>query len=895
VPTLGGPTPTDPGDPVTHCEILPSGMTLLIDETHVSPIVALALWVRSGAADEADEHSGVSHFLEHMLLKDSGGDISGTLAGIVQDAGGYMNARTGLDHTAFYQVVPSRSWRDVLASVHSTLEGASFAEEDVRSERRVIMEEAKRAERDPSVFVMRRLMETAFPGSGYGRPIVGTERSVGAVDAGVLSRWLSAVYSPSNMVQVVVGDVDAAAVAEFARDLDQRPPVSGPIPAADASALRWSPARRVYFGDLRQPYVAVGFRAPAVGHDDMPALDAMCGLMGLGRSSRLRRSLRTSLGLVSDIGATAVGHRDVGTVVVRALGMEGSSPARIVEEAFRQIRLIKEEPVSGTEAAKSIRRLEAGYALEHETVETMAMSIGYSASVGDHRYAEEYVDRLAAVTPDDIMRVANLYLDADEAAIAAYLPERMRGEGGSRATEREIGGSAASGDRRATGESVAVPIPGTGPREGSTEWGSAAGFSRPAIVRETPDAALSRVELAGGATLVVRETPGTPLVSVAMGFRGGFTDEPDGSLGLTALTLKHLMRGTATRSADRLADEVEGLGSGISTSVDRDGFGVGLTVLSPHLEQALSLLGEAVAAPALSDYSIESVKAEAIADVGASEDHPIRRTMRRLMPLLFPAHVYGRPIGGTRATLSSIQAGATREWHARHMVAERLTVCVAGGVSVERARDALRESVSGIGRGSREEGVVAPPPRPRGRIEEELGRKGQSCVAVGFPGPRVGTDDAVALHAAASALTMMGGRLWRALRERPPFAYSVRAVPIPLRAGGAVVGLVTTPPDQEEHAVETFVREFDDLAGGGLTEAELARGKRYLAGLMEISMQRGAARAAGYAAAEVAGVGHERVERLPDLVRDVTMDDVVRAASLYVTAEDEPAVAILRG
>jgi predicted Zn-dependent peptidase len=116
-----------------------------------------------------------------------------------------------------------------------------------------------------------------------------------------------------------------------------------------------------------------------------------------------------------------------------------------------------------------------------------------------------------------------------------------------------------------------------------------------------------------------------------------------------------------------------------------------------------------------------------------------------------------------------------------------------------------------------------------------------------------------------------------------------------MRLGGALIGHVTTPPGQEEAAVSTFVEELDLLAREGLSYEELERGRTYLAGLIEISMQRGSTRAASYAVAEVAGVGYERVDRLPAIIRSVSGDDVIRAARMYVSAEDAPAVAVLRG
>jgi predicted Zn-dependent peptidase len=151
------------------------------------------------------------------------------------------------------------------------------------------------------------------------------------------------------------------------------------------------------------------------------------------------------------------------------------------------------------------------------------------------------------------------------------------------------------------------------------------------------------------------------------------------------------------------------------------------------------------------------------------------------------------------------------------------------------------------------------------------------------------------MHVLSSAASMMGGRLWRALRERPPHAYSVRAAPVAFTQSGALVGYVTTQPGGEEEAARTLMSELSRVADEGLSTEELERGRRYLAGMLEISMQQGATRAASYVLAEVAGVGYEHVDRLPSLVRSITGDDVARVAGQYLTAEDGPALAILRG
>ena len=636
-------------------------------------------------------------------------------------------------------------------------------------------------------------------------------------------------------------------------------------------------------GNLSQPYLVVGFAAPPVRDPDVPVLDVLCGLLGLGRSSRLRKSLQTSAGLVSQVGASMVAHRDVGVVAMSAVGTLGASPAAIVEGLFREIGRLRDAPVGAEEMGKSIRRLEAGYVLEHETVETVAATLGFFATTGDYRYAEEYIDRLGAVTPDDVMRAANTYLSTGEAAILAYVPEDSEAvsEGPEALRSAALSGTSSGG------ETALAERPGV--------WAGGEQFTRPLIAREAPAASCERRTLSNGATLVVRESGYVPIVSIAFGFRGGFVDEPDARLGITNLTLKHMLRGTASRSASELADDIEGLGSAISVSADRDGFGAGASVLSKHLSDALDVLCEVVRLPAFNRDDFEGVRDEALAELGAAEDRPFSRTMLRLVPLLFPGHPYGRPVAGTSETLGGMSARQTGEWHSERFSTRDLYVCMAGDVSIDVAAQELERALDGLPLDAAPGRPRAEPTPPAGRVDERLDRKGQSSVAVGFPGPRMGSRDSAAMHVVSSALTMMGGRLWRELRERPPYAYSVRAMPVALRDGGALVGHVTTQPGQEEAAVRTFVSEFSKLSREGLSEEELERGRRHLAGMLEISMQRGASRAASYVLAEVTGIGHEYIDGLPAVVRGITGDDVVRVARRYLTAEDSPATAILRG
>ncbi len=364
------------------------------------------------------------------------------------------------------------------------------------------------------------------------------------------------------------------------------------------------------------------------------------------------------------------------------------------------------------------------------------------------------------------------------------------------------------------------------------------------------------------------------------------------------------MLGTATRSADGIADEIEELGTAIASAVDRDGFGLGLTVVSKHLGDALSVLGDVVGNPSFPRERLAAAKAEVQAEIGEIEDHPMQRAVLLLLPLVFPGGPYGRPIRGTRESIEAIGAEDLARWHERTCGERRVIACVVGDASVSGAREAIdaalasRRPTDAADPGDercRDGATEAEGTRPEGDVERDAEGSSQSVLAIGLAGPIAGTRETVVARLITGALSMMGGRLWRALRERPPYAYHVGAMQVAYRSGGATIGYATSPPGGEEAAAGVFLSELKRLANDGLEERELDRARRHLAGTLEISLIRGSTRAAGYAMAEVTGAGYEHVEQMPRAVRTVTNGEVIEVARRYLDPDGGFAKVVLRG
>jgi zinc protease len=396
----------------------------------------------------------------------------------------------------------------------------------------------------------------------------------------------------------------------------------------------------------------------------------------------------------------------------------------------------------------------------------------------------------------------------------------------------------------------------------------------------------------GGATIFLGESRALPVVSIAIGFRGGVLDEPEGAFGLTHVGLDLIVRGR--RSARTLAEAVEDLGGGVTTAVERDGFGLGITVLSRDFGAAVGVLREALRTPSFTEEDLASARRDAERKRAEAEDHPISRAMSELLSLAFAGHAYGRPVCGTAATLAGITRDGVRAWHAGCCTVGNLVVSVVGDVSFADGARVLAELAAGLPPGAGQRTHAPVTRRPQGRVERALGAVGQSVVAVAFPGPPAGSGDSMVAQLIACAFHMPGGRLWRTVRERPPHAYRVGASAISLRHGGAIVSHATTRPGLEGATIAAIAREFQSLVSRGIRGPELEAAKAHLAGSLEIARQTNAGRAAGYAMAEVAGAGTERADAAPRLLRSLGAKDIVRVAEEYVGTGTDFATVILR-
>ena len=368
---------------------------------------SLVMMFGGGSRLEDDRLAGVSHFIEHLYFKGTERrPTSKEIADAIEGIGGFINASTDKELTAYWARVPAEHMElglDVLFDIvsHSRLTPA-----DIERERSVILEELKMYQDQPQEHVQNLLEELIWPGHPLGRDIAGTLDSVARLTRDDILEYADAHYRMPNLVVGAAGMIDASAVAEavtsklaLPHDVDGANQPRPPVPL-DGPNLTMRRQR------AEQAHICLGVRALSYMHPDRYALDMLNTVLGEGMSARLFLNIRERLGLAYDVHSFTQKHRDTGYLGLY-LGVDPKNAIRAVEAAISELRRLGEQDVESQELARAKEFTKGRLRLDLETTNGVAFWLTYQQLVmGAVRTIEDELAMVDAVTAADIRRVA---------------------------------------------------------------------------------------------------------------------------------------------------------------------------------------------------------------------------------------------------------------------------------------------------------------------------------------------------------------------------------------------------------------------------------------------------------------------------------------------------------
>jgi zinc protease len=416
---------------------LKNGLEVVVIPDHRAPVITHMIWYRVGSADEDAGRSGIAHFLEHLMFKGTAKNPSGRFSETVAEIGGQENAFTSQDYTAYFQRTSREHLPTLMEFEADRMTGLVLTDANVLPERDVVLEERRsRTDNDPGAQLAEAAQAALFVNHPYGRPIIGWEHEIRALNREDALAFYRRFYAPNNAILVVAGDVTAEEVRPMAEKtygriaaqpgIKPRVRPTEPTPLAHRRVVLSDP--RVRQAQLSRSYLVPSYRT-AKG-DQAEALDVLSHILGTGSLSRLYRSLVVDKQIAASAGSWYSGTSlDAARFGVYASPRPGVSLETLEKEVDSVIAGIVAEGVSAAELERAKTRLIADVVYAQDSQARLARMYGAGLATGmTVAEIEAWPDRVRTVTAESVRDAARTWLDLRRAVTGHLVAPPVRSE-----------------------------------------------------------------------------------------------------------------------------------------------------------------------------------------------------------------------------------------------------------------------------------------------------------------------------------------------------------------------------------------------------------------------------------------------------------------------------------
>jgi len=409
---------------------LSNGMKVVVIEDHRSPVVTHMLWFGVGGTDDPPGISGAAHLFEHLMFKGTKTVPPGELSKTVARNGGQDNAFTTQDYTAYFQRIAKDRLPLMMELEADRMVNLDLSEMNVLTERDVVLEERRlRVESDPQSLATEQMEAALHTTHPYGRPVIGWMAEISTMNRVQALDFYKTHYAPNNATLIVAGDVTPEEVRRLAQEkygvLERRTLA----PRPDIPAVPRLSETRLEFAipGTNLPQLIRYYRAPsyAKGPKGTPeAMDMLAAILGGGPTSRLYQALVVDKKLASSAGAYYSGYsRGPGTFGVYATPRDGVSFDTLENAMDQIIRTMTTTPPEAGEFERAKTRLVAEYTYQQDNQFQLAQDYGQSIMIGlTLADVEDWPNRIRAVQPADLRRVAQTHLVKEESVTGRMQP-----------------------------------------------------------------------------------------------------------------------------------------------------------------------------------------------------------------------------------------------------------------------------------------------------------------------------------------------------------------------------------------------------------------------------------------------------------------------------------------
>jgi zinc protease len=416
---------------------LGNGLTVVLQESRSAPVTTFWVWYKVGSRHEVPGITGIAHWAEHMLFKGTDAFPKGEIDTQIARAGGSMNGFTWLDFTTFFETLPANRIDLGLRIEADRMAHSLFDPEEVELERTVILSERQGAENDPTFLLGEEVVGAAFRVHPYHHDTIGDRCDLERITREDLWNHYQRYYGPDNAIAVAVGDFDSAEIlSAIDRHFGSIPPRADPREVHRPEPVQLGERRVSLEGPGNTAYFQAVYHAPAASDPDLFSLTVLATILagapaltifGGGapnRSSRLYKAL-VDAGLAAGVSGSLFPMHDPFVLDISATVRAGRVPEEIEKALDSELLRVAREPVSEEELLTAIKQAKAQFAYSSESVTNQGFWLGWSSVVADVSWFGSYLEKLSAVTIEEVQRSAQAILVRRNRTVGYYLPQGL--------------------------------------------------------------------------------------------------------------------------------------------------------------------------------------------------------------------------------------------------------------------------------------------------------------------------------------------------------------------------------------------------------------------------------------------------------------------------------------
>jgi zinc protease len=870
---------------------LANGLKILLVENRVAPVVTVMVLYRVGSRNEAVGYTGATHILEHMLFKGTPtfNKANNTqIAASLQRIGADFNATTWYDRTNYFETVPSDKLEFAIKLEADRMRNSFNADADRQSEMTVVRNELERGQNDPGNVLDEAVYATAFREHPYHHPTIGWRADVEGVPTARLKKFYDTFYHPNNTTAIIVGDfAENEALSLLRQHFGAYPATTAPIPEVYTDEPPQQGERRLVIrraGELA--IVQMAWRAPAAlgqmtvlsnadlaeraknapDDNDIYPLVLLAQILTNGITSRLYQAL-VEKQLAVDVYANCDQHRDPGLFNIVATVAPDVDPAQAESAILAELENLANNGVTDAEVAKARQQILAMEAFSRDGTSNVAMQLSEAEAVADWRFYQRYSNYIRRVTTTDVQRVAQKYFTEETRTVGHFIPKASGGAGVSPASVAAI-------------QEAKYKL-FTSPRRfphGVQFYDEPAAAPQPATFASR----INRTQMENGGALLLLENRATPTVALRGSIRAGSYFQPLGKPGLASLTAQMLERGTNKRDKLALANALESVGAALDFSITQFALNFSGRALKQDLPMVLATLAEMLREPSFPAEELEKLKQQTIAGLKEQSAQTRYRAQQRFAELTYrPGNpFYMPPTEELAASVNSFTVDDLRAFYETQYGGRSLILSLAGDIDAAATQAQYAELFNDFAGPANLEINVEDPPLNTATRRETVQINDKANIDVLLAAPvhlRRKSPDYYAATLGNSALgeSTLSSRLGLKVRDEEGLTYGIGSrFQSPGFASGPWFIIVSVNPQNIERAIDSALNVLRGYLSEGIRPEELADEKSAAVGSSKVALATNRGLAGALWSMEFNELGLDHVDRYPERINAVTVEEV---------------------